>query len=54
VQLTVCQEVQLSGVVSVLTPSALAWTDALKGLEMFSSMGIKTICAVENMAFFTV
>ena len=54
VQLTVCQEVQLSGVVSVLTPSLLAWNDAQKGIEMFTSMGVRTLCAVENMAYFEV
>jgi len=54
VQLTVCQEISLSGVVTVFTPSLLAWHDAQKGIEMFTSMGVRVICAVENMAYFEV
>ena len=54
VQLTVCQEVELSGIVSVTTPSKLALEDAKKGLEMFTSMGIPTLGFVENMSYFEV
>ena len=40
VQLTLCQDLQLSGAVSVTTPSKLAITDAQKGIEMFTAMGV--------------
>jgi Mrp family chromosome partitioning ATPase len=52
VQLTVCQEVDLSCAVGVTTPSKLAIADSKKGISMFSSMGIDTIAMVENMAYF--
>ncbi len=52
VQLTVCQEVNLSFAVGVTTPSNLAIADARKGISMFNSMGIETIAMVENMAYF--
>ena len=52
VQLTVCQEVNLSFAVGVTTPSNLAIADARKGISMFNSMGIETVAMVENMAYF--
>lgn len=52
VQLTVCQDLQLSGAVAVTTPSKLAVTDAKKGIEMFTSLGVPTLAAVENMSYF--
>jgi Mrp family chromosome partitioning ATPase len=54
VHLAICQELQLSGAVSVTTPSKLAATDARKGIEMFTSLGVHTLAAVENMAYFEV
>jgi len=52
VQLTVCQEVNLSFAVGVTTPSNLAIADARKGISMFNTMGIETVAMVENMAYF--
>lgn len=52
VQLTVCQELELSGAVSVTTPSKLAAVDAAKGVEMFTSLGVPTLAIVENMSYF--
>jgi Mrp family chromosome partitioning ATPase len=52
VQLTVCQEIDLSFAVGVTTPSKLAIADAKKGISMFASMGIDTIAIVENMSYF--
>jgi Mrp family chromosome partitioning ATPase len=52
VQLTVCQEVDLSCAVAVTTPSKLAIADSKKGIAMFSSMGIDTVAMVENMSYF--
>eukprot|EP00536_Pseudo-nitzschia_multiseries_P015728 jgi/Psemu1/218932/e_gw1.940.5.1 len=52
VQLTVCQEVNLSFAVGVTTPSKLAIADARKGVSMFNTMGIETLAMVENMAYF--
>jgi MinD superfamily P-loop ATPase len=54
VQLTVCQDLDLSGAVGVTTPSKLAIADARKGIEMFSQLGVPTLAMVENMAYFEV
>ena len=52
VQLTVCQDLNLSGAVAVTTPSKLAIADARKGIEMFSRLGVPTLALVENMSYF--
>jgi Mrp family chromosome partitioning ATPase len=52
VQLTVCQEVDLSVAVGVTTPSKLAIADARKGIAMFATMGVDTVAMVENMSYF--
>ena len=54
VQLTICQDLEMSGAVSVTTPSKLAATDAAKGIEMFTSLGVPTLAIVENMSYFDV
>lgn len=54
VQLAVCQDLELSGAVAVTTPSKLAATDARKGIEMFTSLGVPTLAGVENMSYFVV
>ena len=54
VQLTICQELELSGAISVTTPSRLAVEDAKKGIEMFTSLGVPTLAMVENMSYFDV
>jgi ATP-binding protein involved in chromosome partitioning len=54
VQLTMCQEIDLSGAVGVTTPSKVAIADARRGIEMFSSLGVPTLALVENMAYFEV
>jgi hypothetical protein len=52
IQLTLCQDVELSGAVGVTTPSKLAIADARKGIQMFSELGVPTLALVENMSFF--
>mmetsp|Transcript_27591 Transcript_27591/g.42245 ORF Transcript_27591/g.42245 Transcript_27591/m.42245 type:complete len:422 (-) Transcript_27591:810-2075(-) len=54
VQLTICQDLELSGAVAVTTPSKLAATDAAKGIAMFTSLGVPTVAVVENMSYFDV
>jgi ATP-binding protein involved in chromosome partitioning len=54
VQLTMCQEIDLSGAVGVTTPSKVAIADTRNGIEMFSSLGVPTLALVENMAYFEV
>lgn len=52
IQLEVCQSLSLSGAVAVSTPSALAWADVVKGVQMFGDMGVATLALVENMSYF--
>lgn len=51
-QLTLCQNVPLSGVVTVTTPQDVALLDAKKGFNMFQKMKIPMLGIIENMSFF--
>lgn len=51
-QLTLAQQVHLSGVVIVSTPQDIALIDAKKGLEMFRKVDVKILGIVENMSYF--
>jgi len=52
VQLTIAQQVPLSGVVIVSTPQDLALIDARKGLAMFRKVSVPILGIVENMSYF--
>jgi len=52
-QLTMAQQVPLSGVVIVSTPQDIALIDAKKGLNMFRKVDVPVLGIVENMSFFT-
>ncbi len=52
VQLTMAQQVPLSGAIIVSTPQDLALIDARKGLNMFRKTDIPVIGLIENMSFF--
>jgi ATP-binding protein involved in chromosome partitioning len=52
VQLTLAQQVPLSGAVIVSTPQDLALIDARKGLAMFRKVGVPVLGIVENMSTF--
>jgi ATP-binding protein involved in chromosome partitioning len=52
VQLTMAQQVPLSGAVIVSTPQDLALIDARKGLGMFRKVGVPVLGIVENMSYF--
>ena len=51
VQLTMAQQVPLSGAVIVSTPQDLALIDASKGLAMFRKVGVPVLGIVENMSY---
>ena len=53
VQLTMAQQVPLSGAVVVSTPQDLSLIDARKGLAMFRKVGVPVLGIVENMSYFT-
>ncbi len=52
VQLSMAQQVPLSGVVIVSTPQDLALIDARKGLNMFRKVDVPVLGIVENMSYF--
>jgi ATP-binding protein involved in chromosome partitioning len=51
-QLTMAQQVPLSGAVIVSTPQDLALIDARKGLNMFRKVEVPVLGIVENMSYF--
>jgi ATP-binding protein involved in chromosome partitioning len=55
VQLSLVQNVPLTGVVIVTTPQEMALTDARRAMGMFSMEAVnkKILCVVENMSYFT-
>ena len=52
IQLTLSQQVAVSGAVIVTTPQNIALSDAIKGIEMFQKVNIPILGIVENMSFF--
>ena len=52
VQLTMAQQVPISGAVIVSTPQDLALIDARKGLAMFERVNVPVIGIIENMSYF--
>ncbi|GAB6033150.1 hypothetical protein CHUAL_012759 [Chamberlinius hualienensis] len=52
VQLSISQNIVVSGAVIVTTPQELAVIDARKGAEMFKKVGIPVLGVVENMSGF--
>ena len=51
-QLTMAQQVPLSGAIIVSTPQDLALIDARKGLNMFRKVDVPVLGIIENMSFF--
>ena len=50
IQLTLSQQVPVTGAVVVTTPQDIALLDAIKGLKMFEKVGVPILGIVENMA----
>ena len=51
-QLTMAQQVPLSGAVIVSTPQDLALIDARKGLAMFERVEVPVLGIIENMSYY--
>jgi ATP-binding protein involved in chromosome partitioning len=51
-QLTISQQVQLSGAVIVSTPQDIALIDAKKGVDMFQKVNVPILGLVQNMSYF--
>jgi ATP-binding protein involved in chromosome partitioning len=52
VQLTIAQQVPLTGAIIVSTPQDLALIDARKGLNMFRKVEVPVLGLIENMSYF--
>ncbi len=52
VQLTIAQQIPLSGAIVVSTPQDLALIDARKGLNMFRKVNVPLLGIIENMSYF--
>ena len=50
-QLTISQQIPISGAVIVTTPQKIAIIDAKKGVVMFQKVDVKILGIVQNMAF---
>ncbi|KAM7207321.1 P-loop containing nucleoside triphosphate hydrolase protein [Naviculisporaceae sp. PSN 640] len=53
IQLSITQQVELSGAVIVTTPHTLAIKDAVKGVNMFNKVGVPLLGVVNNMSLYT-
>lgn len=53
VQLTIAQQVKVSGAVVVTTPQDLALADAIKAKSMFDKVDVPVLGIVENMSWFS-
>jgi len=51
-QLTLIQQVELTGIVMVTTPQEVALTDVRRGIQMFRQVDVPVMGIVENMSFF--
>lgn len=51
-QLTITQQLILSGSVIVSTPQDIALQDAIKGVEMFKKVNVEILGLVQNMSLF--
>ncbi|GGW95302.1 iron-sulfur cluster carrier protein ApbC [Alteromonas halophila] len=52
IQLTMAQQVPLTGAVVVSTPQDLALADARKGISMFEKVNVPVLGLIENMSYF--
>jgi ATP-binding protein involved in chromosome partitioning len=52
VQLTLIQNVSVTGAVIVTTPSVVALADVKKAIEMFRQVNVEVLGVVENMSYF--
>ncbi|OPB36571.1 hypothetical protein A0O28_0056500 [Trichoderma guizhouense] len=51
-QLTITQQIILDGSVIITTPHTLATKDAVKGINMFKTVGVDILGVVQNMSLF--
>ena len=52
IQITLSQNIPISGIVTISTPQLVAVIDTLKGINLFEKMGIPNLGIVINMAYY--
>ena len=52
-QLSLIQQVEIDGVITVCTPQEVAALDAFKSIEMFTKLKVNQLGVVQNMSYFT-
>ena len=52
IQLTIVQQIPLSGAVIVTTPQEMSLTDARRGMAMFQKVNVPILGVIENMSYF--
>lgn len=52
IQITLSQQLKISGAVIVTTPHELSFVDVVKGIDMFQAVNVPIISVVENMSYF--
>lgn len=53
IQLTITQQLHLSGAVIISTPQSLSLKDSIRGIEMFRKVDVPILGMVQNMSLFT-
>jgi len=52
IQITLAQNIPISGIVAVSTPQLVAVVDTMKGINLFEKMGVMNLGLVINMAYY--
>ena len=52
IQITLCQEMEITAAVIVTSPQRLSFIDVVKGIEMFDELNVPTVSVIQNFAYY--